>query len=215
MMDGTLLELGITPHCDDKADYSGRKFRYSSTVNVINNDKRRIRGYLSGYPGTTHDNRVWRNMVQCQRPSDFFSPDKYIVADTAYEPSNEVIPAFKSSPGMGLLHPPDKQMFNLCLASPRVTAEHTMGLWKGRCSWLCKIRMIITNEKESLEHVLKYIDATIVLHNMLIDMGSADDENAPWDVEDEVLMEIDDDDRIPERSALDDALPGGLLPCAR
>ena len=28
-------------------------------------------------------------------------------------------------------------------------------------------------------------------------------------------MAIDDDDRIPERSALDDALPGGSLPCAR
>jgi hypothetical protein len=53
-----------------------------------------------------------------------------------------------------------------------------MGLWKGRCSWLCKIRMIITNEKGSLKHMLKYIDATIVLHNMLIDMRSTDDGNA-------------------------------------
>jgi hypothetical protein len=215
MMDGTLLELGITPRCDDKADYSGRKFRYSLTVNVINDDKRRIRGYLAGYPGSTHDNRVWRNMRQCQRPGDFFSPGEFVVADTAYEPSNEVIPAFKSSPGMGLLQPTDKQTFNLCLASPRVTAEHTVGLWKGRCGWLRKIRMIITNEKESLEHILNYIDATIVLHNMLIDMGSADDENAAWDVEDEVLTAIDDDDRIPERSALDVALPEGSLPFAR
>ena len=73
MMDDTLLELGITPRCDDKADYSGRKFRYSLTVNVINDDKRRIRGYLSGYLGTTQDKRVWRNMVQCERPQDFFA----------------------------------------------------------------------------------------------------------------------------------------------
>jgi hypothetical protein len=65
MMDGTLLELGITPRCDDKADYSGRKFCYLLTVNVINDDKRKIRGYLAGYPGTTHDNRVWRNIIQC------------------------------------------------------------------------------------------------------------------------------------------------------
>jgi hypothetical protein len=154
-------------------------------------------------------------MVQCQHPSDFFSPGEYLVADTVYEPSDEVIPAFKSSPGMGLLQPTDKQTFNLCLASPRVTAEHTVGLWKGRCSWLRKIRMIITNKKESLEHILNYIDATIVLHNMLIDMGSADDENAAWDVEDEVLTAIDDDDQIPERTALDVALPEGSLPSAR
>jgi hypothetical protein len=152
---------------------------------------------------------------QCQRPSDFFSPGEYIVADTAYEPSNKVIPAFKSRPGMCQLQTPDKQMFNLCLASPRVTADYTMGLWKGRCSWLHKIRMIITNEKVSLEHILKYIDATIALRNMLIDMGSNDDENAAWDVEDEVLTAIDDDDQIPERYALDEALPGSSLPYAR
>ncbi len=128
MMDGTLLELGITPRCNDKADYSGRKFRYSLTVNVINNDKRRIRAYLSGYPGTTHDNRVWRNMVECQRSNVFFSRGEYLVTDTAYEPIEHVVPAFKSSPGTGLRLSHKKQMFNMCLSLPRVTAEHTMGL---------------------------------------------------------------------------------------
>ena len=56
--------------------------------------------------------------------------------------------------------------------------------------------MLITNEKKSLEKVLRYMDATIVLHNMLIDMGCDDDENVAWDVDDEVLMAIDDDARI-------------------
>jgi hypothetical protein len=215
MMDGTLLELGTTPHCDDKADYSGRKFRYSLTVNVINDDKRRIRAYLSGYPGTTHDNRVWRNMVEFQGSDVYFSQGEYLVADTAYEPSESMVPAFKSSPVMGLRQPPEKQLFNMCLSSPRVTAEHTMGLWKGRCGWLRKIRMLITNEKESLEKILEYIDATIVLHNMLIDMGFDDDENVAWDVDDESLTAIDDENRIPEWSVLDMVLPGGALPGAR
>jgi hypothetical protein len=62
MMDGTLLPLGIEPSCDDAADYHGRKFPYSLTVLVINDDKRKIRAYLAGYPGSTHDNRLWRNM---------------------------------------------------------------------------------------------------------------------------------------------------------
>jgi len=90
-----------------------------------------------------------------------------------------------------------------------------MGLWKGRCGWLRKIRMLITNEKESLEKILEYIDATIVLHNMLIDMGFDDDENVAWDVDDESLTAIDDENRIPERFVLDMALPGGALPGAR
>jgi len=121
-------------------------------------------------------------MVERQRSNVFFSQGEYLVTDTAYEPSEHVVPAFKSSPGTGLRLPPKKQMFNICLSSPRVTAEHTMGLWKGRCGWLRKIKMLITNKKESLEKVLEYIDATIVLHNMLIEMGCDDDENIAWDV---------------------------------
>ena len=75
--------------------------------------------------------------------------------------------------------------------------------------------MLITNETESLEKVLQYINATIVLHNLLIEMGGDVDENAAWDVDDECLTAIDNADRIPERSVLDMALPGGSLPGAR
>jgi hypothetical protein len=75
--------------------------------------------------------------------------------------------------------------------------------------------MLITNKKESLEKVLEYIDATIVLHNMVIEMGCDDDENIAGDVDDESLTAIDDENRIPERSVLDMALPGGALPGAR
>eukprot|EP00804_Cyclotella_cryptica_P011924 CCRYP_004402-RA/>CCRYP_004402-RA protein AED:0.45 eAED:0.45 QI:0/0/0/1/0/0.5/2/0/66 len=66
--------------------------------------------------------------------------------------------------------------------------------------------MLITNKKESLEKVLEYIDATF--------MGD-DDKNIPWDVDDESLTAIDNENRIPERSALDMAQPGGALPGAR
>eukprot|EP00804_Cyclotella_cryptica_P013933 CCRYP_002435-RA/>CCRYP_002435-RA protein AED:0.10 eAED:0.10 QI:0/0/0/1/0/0/2/0/314 len=197
----SVFHLGIAPCCDDRADYSGRKFWYLLTVNFTNNDKWRIRAYLSGYPGKTHDNRVWQNMVECQRSNVFFSQGGQT--------------AFKSSPGMGLQLQPEKQLFNMCLSLPHGTAEHIMGLLKGRCGWLWKIKMQITNKKESLEKVVEYIDATIVLHNMLTAMGCDDDKNIAWDVYDKSLTAIDDENRIPERSVLDMALPGGALPGAR
>lgn len=50
---------------------------------------------------------------------------------------------------------------------------------------------------------------------MLIDMGCDDDENVAWDVDNKVLTEIDDDDKIPERSMLDMTLLGGSIPSAR
>jgi hypothetical protein len=41
--------------------------------------------------------------------------------------------------------------------------------------------MCITNDPKSLETILHYIDATVILHNVLIEFGNGDDddEDAP------------------------------------
>eukprot|EP00956_Cyclotella_meneghiniana_P043721 scaffold284562_cov93-Cyclotella_meneghiniana.AAC.2 len=67
--------------------------------------------------------------------------------------------------------------------------------------------MEITNETESMEKILKYIDATVVLHNMLIDFGEDDDDINPWSTEDDDMSDIDE--QPPEREELDDAVPLG------
>ena len=54
------------------------------------------------------------------------------------------------------------------------------------------------------------IDATIVLHNTLIDFDSDEPRNAAWDAS--VVTELtamDDTDRIPERLVLDTPIPIG------
>ena len=58
LMDGTLLGLAFCPRSDDFSDYHSRKFHYSPTIRVVNNDKREIIYYMSGFPGSAHDNRV-------------------------------------------------------------------------------------------------------------------------------------------------------------
>jgi hypothetical protein len=151
MMDGTLLPLGIAPICDDKVDYNGRKYQWSLTVNVINDNRRKIRAYLASYPGSTHDNRVWKHMKQYNNPGAYFEPSEYLLCDTAYDPSDITVPAYKCQ--AGFVMPQDELNFNSCLTSPRVITEHTMGLWKGRFPWLCNIRMLITNDKESLTRI--------------------------------------------------------------
>ena len=205
MMDGTLAPLCIAPLCDDAADYSGRKFQYSLTIMVINDDKRRIRAYVSGFPGCTHDNRLWQHMDQCMTPEKFFSNVEYILGDTAFESSNHCISAYKA--GAGFIHERPQEIFNTSLASPRVISEHTMGLWKGRFAWLRKIRMLITNNPDSLKRILMYIDATVVLHNMLIEFGDDSDDGVAWDVEDEELTRLDDAERVPTESGLSSSIP--------
>jgi hypothetical protein len=74
--------------------------------------------------------------------------------------------------------------------------------------------MLITDDPESLNSILKYIDATIVLHNMLIEFG--DDDNLPWRVDEDTLSDIDDPvNRIPEREVLDAPVPVGSDPGTR
>jgi hypothetical protein len=55
-----------------------------------------------------------------------------------------------------------------------------MGLWKGQCPWLQNTRTKITNDKRSLKTILSYIDATVVLHSMLIDWNQAENKNTVW-----------------------------------
>ena len=40
--------------------------------------------------------------------------------------------------------------------------------------------MKITDNPESKIKLLKYIDATVVLHNMMIEFGEDDDDRNPW-----------------------------------
>jgi hypothetical protein len=213
IMDGTLLPLGLEPICDDYADYKGRKYVYSLTVNVINDDRRKIRDYLAGFPGSSHDNRVWKHMKQYNNPIAYFSASEYLLCDCAFEPSDITVSAYKSQAGFYM--PQDEQKFNNVMKEPRVITEHTMGLWKGRFPWLRNIRMLITNDKETLARIIRYIDATIVLHNMLIDFGDDVDSENPWSCEEDDLSDIDDASRLPERNMLDLPIPAGSLPGTR
>ena len=75
--------------------------------------------------------------------------------------------------------------------------------------------MLITDETESLERMLKYIDATVILHNMLLHFGDEDEIDSPWGIDDEDLSDLDDKTRIPKRNVLDFPIPVGSLPGTR
>ncbi len=50
---------------------------------------------------------------------------------------------------------------------------------------------------------------------MLIDFGGEDENDAPWDVDNEELSDLDDATRISERNFLDFPVPVGSLPGTR
>lgn len=210
IIDGTLLQLAFMPEADDKADYSGRKYQWSLSTMIVNDDKCKIRYYLAGFPGTSHDNRIWKRTKLHNKKEDYFSALEYLLGDSAFEPSDVMVSVYKKLPGVPLEY--EENRLNDAVSKPRVRSEHTIGIWKGRFPWLRKIRKVITNDKQSIVDILKIIECCVILHNMLLEYG--DESPEVW--QDEPTSDIDDPDRAPdEDDAMNEPLPDGSPKDAR
>ena len=107
----------------DAPDFHGRKFPYSLSVMIVDDDKRFIRYYLLGFPGCAHDNRVCQHTKLVSSPMDHFGKRYFLVADSAMENSPSVVSSFKAPRGHEL--PNDQMKFNTVVGRLRVTSEHT------------------------------------------------------------------------------------------
>jgi hypothetical protein len=207
-IDGTLNPLSSKPRREDSGDFYGRKQGYSLSTLTVSDDRRMIRYFLAGWPGSCHDNRVYRNCMLASTPNDYFSGNQYLLGDSAYEPSDNMVPSYKKPNGCNL--PREHVIFNACLASARVTSEHCIGVWKARFPWLRNIPMILTESQRSLRRILHVMECTVILHNFLI-MGNEaevpndwldDNDVTPLDPNDEVNREIRDGDAKDKRRAI-------------
>jgi DDE superfamily endonuclease len=196
--DGTLFPLAFEPNTVDAPDYSGRKYGYSLTTMIFCDHKRRIRHYLAGFPGSAHDNRVFKSTIIYTRPEDHFEGMQYVIGDSAFENQWFMVSAFKKPKDRPV--PKKEEQFNEKLAKLRIVSEHCIGMLKGRFPWLRSIRLMITEDKSSLKHILRLLKATIVLHNLLIELKEEDTND--WIDEDD-FSDLDDDDRAPVLSPTD------------
>jgi len=168
IIDGTLFPLFFKPDCIDAPDYFGRKCCYSLSVPIICDDKKRIRYYVAGWAGCTHDNRIWKNTEVCIHAEQYFSRMQYLLGDSAYECSDHMVAAYRNYDNTPLAR--EEELFNSAMASPRVLSEHTIGILKGRFPWLQSIRNKITaDDPQSKYRILSTIGVCIILHNYLID----------------------------------------------
>ena len=69
-----------------------------------------------------------------QNVGDYFNDNEYLLADSAFSPSAQVVPAFKKLVGGQM--DPNCSKFNDLLAMAHVKSEHCIGLLKGRFPWL-------------------------------------------------------------------------------
>ena len=94
-LDGTLNPLTFEPQCQDASDYSGRKYGYSLTTLVVNDDNQRITYYLARWPGSTHDNHIFKNLHLFQDFYSYFSECEYLLGDLAFKCFSFIIGVYK------------------------------------------------------------------------------------------------------------------------
>lgn len=129
-IDGTLLGLFFKPRRNDSGDYVGRKYGYTLSVLIICDRNLHIRCFNAGWPGSTHDDRVWRNSEIFRNKNKYFSLMEYLLGDSAYANKIFLCSACEKSPRgtLGVEH----TLFNEKMKPTRVRVEHCIGLLKNR-----------------------------------------------------------------------------------
>jgi len=90
-------------------------------------------------------------------------------------------------------------------------SEHTIGILKGRFPWLRSIRMKITKNKRSLRRILRLLDATIILHNMLLMFKENMDVRDWIDKDKDDISDCDAEGREEEMGELTKSIPEWML----
>ena len=165
MIDGTLLPLSFKPSTDGET-YFSRKKNYSLQMLIVCDDTCRINYYHCGWPGSVHNNHVWKTCPLAVCPESYsFATNQYLLGDSAFQGTSLIVPAYKTANGLSRI--PNESSFNTLLLSPQVKSEHCIGLLKGSFPWLKDIRILISSALD-LQKICKYVRAAVILHNLLI-----------------------------------------------
>jgi hypothetical protein len=79
-------------------------------------------------------------------PNQFFSPGQYLLADSAFVPTFNVVPAFKKQRNQVFTQ--EEIEFNKHLSSVQVVIENCIGLLKNQFQSLKGLRLRVSSEKD-------------------------------------------------------------------
>ena len=177
IIDGYHVNLAFRPSRDDAGAFHSRKERYGFNVAGIVDHTKRIRYLHYGYPASASDMRVQRAIEPLNDPGNHFSNMEYILADSGYAASHQVVPMFKKSAGNATLRG-RKAYFNTYPARMRVQVEHAFGIMKQRWQILRALpQRLKTTKDQAQAHAM--IVACAILHDLIVDtnIGRYDDDD--------------------------------------
>jgi hypothetical protein len=163
-IDGTLIPFSEMPELNGE-DWFSRKGLYGTNCLVICDDQKKIRYLYTGWPGCSHDERVWSNSDPFCDRDQFFIGNEYLLGDSGYTSCEVLISAFKRLPNQQLSD--DEKRFNELLSRIRVFVEHCIGIFKARFMSLRGLRLRIRNV-DDCKRLDAWIRACAVLHNLLL-----------------------------------------------
>ncbi|EFP74151.1 hypothetical protein PGT21_050170 [Puccinia graminis f. sp. tritici] len=163
VIDGSLIPLSDCPSRHG-SDYYSRKGFYCISTLIVCDSQRNIQYMYTGWPGCSHDSRVMGNSPITLNPDKYFKSGEFLLADSAYTTTMNVVAAFKK-PSHGSLTE-DEHSFNYYLAQKRVVIEQCIGGLKGQFQSLKGLRLRIGGKRDRVR-ANAWIIACGVLHNFL------------------------------------------------
>jgi hypothetical protein len=145
---------------------------------VVCYDRKCVTYYNTGWPGSTHDNRVFLNSQLFKNREEYFLFGEYLLGDSAYSCSSVMVQSFKKVPGQAVL-PLDKENFNTLLAQVRIASEHCIGILKGRFQYMKQNNIKLKQSAKEVKELVDLIGTCIAIHNLLINYDE-DDIPAEW-----------------------------------
>ena len=173
IVDGTLIMLKQSPNHHPET-YFSRKKQYAITALIVCDDNAKVTYIYGGWPGSVHDNRMFKNCRIYQKRGEYFADFEYLLGDSAFSASAVMVQSFKKVRQQVCLAN-DMEMFNTKLAQVRIKSEHCIGMLKGRFQCLKKMNTTITSKPEGVKFVMDMLMCCSIMHNILLDLNHDED----------------------------------------
>jgi hypothetical protein len=188
-VDGTLLVLHRAPaaHMRPETYHHPRHHQYGFNTLLFTDHLRYICSYCFGWPGQASDSTIFASTALARSPSEFLSlGEEFVFADLGFKRENYVITPFKGAAA----DVPHNALFNKAQRSGRCRIEHVNGQLKARFASLRAIPIDI-KRKDDVHNVHHWVQACIVLHNILVYLNDEYD-FPPVPPDDDLEFTLDD-----------------------
>ncbi|XP_060598026.1 putative nuclease HARBI1 [Ruditapes philippinarum] len=164
-IDGT--HIAIPGPSEHRSSYINRKGYQSMQLQVVCDSQLKFLDTYTGWPGSVHDARVYRNSPISETVSNL-PHDKHLLGDSAYPLKVNMLVPFRDN---GHLNRVEKK-FNKVHSSTRVDVERAIGLLK------CKFRRLKHLDMLMVEEIPVTITSCCVLHNYILENDCDDSEES-------------------------------------